>query len=327
MRISKLGCSMLLTALTVLVLAPFGYALDLGAGDVLITPVSTNEIYGYLPNERLSFLIQSGWDIYAGPTENGETYGKRMTRIEFYLGDKTLLVQAGPGELYIKGVNTGTGALIPLTTGEKSILRNARDGNGKIELGEHTDLFLSSLEALSSWPTNMLVFVWHDNDQAMSAVGDDRVVTMSRKDFDARNTNALRVIQLDRAFVESLTPPMLNMTATDVRQIESVLSVTSICFALGHRYKGRYFECDDPFCIGRTSHRYVHLVGGTDCFGRCGTRCGGVPHGRKYTRDCFNHDACVKNLGSFAESCDIMFTFCVDDAISAPNCPRVKPAK
>ena len=75
-----------------------------------------------------------------------------MTKIEFYLGEKTLFVQAGPGELYIKGINTGTGALIQLTTGEKSMLKNALENNGKIKLGEHTDLFLSSLEALSSWP-------------------------------------------------------------------------------------------------------------------------------------------------------------------------------
>lgn len=325
MNLPKIGCSMLLMGFTILILATSGLASSLDGG-VLITPVSANELYGYLTREKLSFFIQSGWDIYAGPTQNGETYGKRMTKIEFYLGEKTLLVQAGPGELYIKGVNTGTGSLVELTTGEKSILRRARDHNAKIQLGEGTDLFLNSLDVLSSWPKNMLVFVWHDNDQAMSAVGNDKLATMPRKDFDARNTNAIKVVGLDRPSIEGLNPPVLNTTATDVRQTESVLSVTSICFALGHKLRGRYFECDDPFCFGRTTHHYVHLVGGTSCFGRCGTRCGGIPHGRKYTRDCFNHDSCVKNLGIGAESCLIMFTFCADDAISAPNCPRVASA-
>ena len=146
--------------------------------DVIATQISVNGIYGYLPSENLSFLIQSGWDVYAGPTANGEIYGKRMTKIEFYLGEKTLLVQAVRGELYIKGLTTSTGALTSLTTGEKKLLKDALEHNGNVDLGEHTDLFLSSLNALSSWPKDMLVFIWHDDDKAMSAVGDDRLATM-----------------------------------------------------------------------------------------------------------------------------------------------------
>jgi len=290
--------------------------------DVIATQISVNEIYGYLPSENLSFLIQSGWDVYAGPTANGEIYGKRMTKIEFYLGEKTLLVQAGRGELYIKGFTTSTGALTSLTTGEKKLLKDVLEHNGNVELGEPADLFLSSLNALSSWPKDMLVFIWHDDEKALSAVGNDRLATMSRKDFNARNTDAVTLVPLDRQAIEDLTPPVLDMTATDVRELVSFQSVTSICFAIGHKYTGRYFECDDFFCSGRTYHRYVHFVGGGSCFGRCGTGCWGIPHARKYTRDCFNHDSCVKNLGSSALSCGIMFNFCVDDSIRAPICPK-----
>ncbi len=293
-----------------------------GDRNVITTQVSVNEIYGYLQRENLSFLIQSGWVVHAGPTGNGEIYGKMMTKIEFYLGEKTLFVQEGGGELYIKGFTTSTGVLALLTTGEKKLLKDALEHSGKVKLGVHTDLFLSSLNALSSWPKDMLVFIWQDGDKAMSAVGNDRLATMPRKDFDARNTDAVTLVPLDRQAIEELTPPVLDMTATDVRELASVQSVTSICYALGHKYTGRYFECDDFFCIGRTYHRYVHLVGGTNCFGRCGAGCSGIPHGRKYTRDCFNHDSCVKKLGSTALSCDIMFTFCADDAINAPRCPK-----
>jgi hypothetical protein len=98
--------------------------------DVIATQISVNEIYGYLPSENLSFLIQSGWDVYGGPTADGEIYGKRMTKIEFYLGEKTLLVQAGQGELYIKGFTTSTGVLTPLTTGEKKLLQDALEHSG-----------------------------------------------------------------------------------------------------------------------------------------------------------------------------------------------------
>ena len=320
MNVPKIGGSMLLIALTVLVAASIGHTSN-GDRDVITTQTSVNEIYGYLPKENLSFLIQSGWDVYAGPTANGEVYGKRMTKIEFYLGEKTLLVQAGRDALYIKGFTTSTGVLTRLTTGEKRLLKDALEHNGNVKLGENTDLFLSSLNTLSSWPKNMLVFIWHDDDKAMSAVGNDRLATMPRKDFNARNTDAVKLVPLDRQAIEGLTPPALDMAATDVREPVSVQSVTSICFALGNNYRGRYFECDDFFCIGRTNHSYVHLVGGGNCFGRCGTGCSGFPQGRKYTRDCFNHDSCVKNLGRFATSCDIMFNFCADDAINAPRCP------
>jgi hypothetical protein len=321
MSVPKIGGSMFLIALTVLVAATIGHTSN-GDRDVITTQISVNEIYGYLPKQNFSFLIQSGWDVYAGPTADGEIYGKRMTKIEFYLGEKTLLVQAGRGELYIKGFTTSTGALTSLTTGEKKLLKDALEHDGNVKLGEHTDLFLSSLNVLSSWPKNMLVFIWNDSDKAMSAVGNDSLATMPRKDFDARNTDAATVVPLDRQAIEGLTPPVLDMTATDVREPDSVLSVTSICFALGHKYTGRYFKCDDFLCIGRTKHVYVHYVGGGSCFGRCGSGCLGSPHGRKYTRDCFNHDSCVKNLGTFARSCDIMFNSCVDDAINAPNCPK-----
>ena len=100
MSVPKIGASMLLIALTVLFAAPFGHTSN-GDPDVAVTPISANEIYGYLPGENLGFLIQSGWDIPAGPRVTGdmyhEIYGKRMTKIEFYLGEKTLLVQAGQG--------------------------------------------------------------------------------------------------------------------------------------------------------------------------------------------------------------------------------------
>jgi hypothetical protein len=321
MSVPKIGGSLLLLALTLLVAATFGHASN-GARDVIATHISANEIYGYLPRENLSFFIQSGWDVYPGPTANGEIYGKRMTKIEFYLGEKTLLVQAGRGDLYIKGFTTRTGALTPLTAREKGLLKAALEHNSKIKLGEHADIFLSSLNTLSSWPSNMLVFMWHDEDTAMSVVGNDRLATMPRKDFDARNTDAVLLVPLDRQAIEGLTPPVLDMTATDVSEPERALAVRSICFALGHKFRGRYFRCDDILCTDRTYLPYIHFVGGASCFGRCGRGCTGSPQGRRYTRDCFNHDSCVKNLGLTALSCDIMFTFCADDAINAPRCPK-----
>ncbi len=321
MSVSRTTCGVFLIALSVLVSATSGQASN-GDRDIITVQISANEIYGYLPRGSLGFLIQSGWDVQAGPTANGEIQGKRMTKIELYLGEKTLLVQAGRDELYIKGLTTSTGVLTSLSMAEKELLKDTLEHNGNVELGEHADLFLSSLNILSSWPKEMLVFIWNDDDKVMSAVGNDRLATMARKDFNVRNTDAVKLVLLDRQALEALTPPVLDMNATDVREPISTLSVTSICFAIGNRYRGRYFDCDDFFCDDKTYYRYVHLVGGANCFGRCGVGCSGVPGGRRYTRDCFNHDSCVKKLGTLATSCDIMFTFCVDDAIDARKCPR-----
>jgi hypothetical protein len=96
-----------------------------------------------------------------------------MTKIEFYLGAKTLLVQSGRGELYIKGFIASTGVITPLTTREKRLLKDALEHNGNVKLGEHTDLFLSSLTPFPRAERHV-GFIWHM--MRASAVGNDRLV-------------------------------------------------------------------------------------------------------------------------------------------------------
>jgi|GEM_PF-2489594 len=323
LRVARKGCRIFLIVITVLAAATMGRASD-GDLAIVLTQISENEAVGVLPGENLSFQIQAGWKIMErGPARlDAELLGKRMTRIEFYLGNKTLLVQAGRDELYIKGFIAGSGALTGLTAGEKRLLKDALENNGKIDLGENTETFLHALNILSSWPDNMLVFIWHDSDEAMSAVGGEKLAVMPRKDFNARNTDAVKLVPLDRPAVERMGPPALNMTATDVREIAVVQGWTNICRRIGHSYTGRYFKCIDDFglCLERRYFNYTHVVGGRRCFGRCGVRCTGVPEVKIYTRDCFNHDACVTRLDYTAFSCDIMFTFCADDVMNAPRC-------
>jgi hypothetical protein len=55
-----------------------------------------------------------------------------------------------------------------------------------------------------------------------------------------------------------------------------------------------------------------------DCFGRCGGGCGS---GTQFTRDCADHDSCVRFGHSLASLwCDDEFSYTVDDALWAPNC-------
>ncbi|WDE07873.1 hypothetical protein SG34_013880 [Thalassomonas viridans] len=63
---------------------------------------------------------------------------------------------------------------------------------------------------------------------------------------------------------------------------------------------------------------YVRQRG--ECYGNCG---GGCPSGNQIlTRDCLNHDQCVRNGHSLASGwCNDDFTYTFDDAIFAPECP------
>jgi len=63
---------------------------------------------------------------------------------------------------------------------------------------------------------------------------------------------------------------------------------------------------------------YVRQRG--ECYGNCG---GGCPSGNQIlTRDCLNHDQCVRNGHSLASAwCNDDFTYTFDDAMFAPECP------
>jgi hypothetical protein len=55
-----------------------------------------------------------------------------------------------------------------------------------------------------------------------------------------------------------------------------------------------------------------------NCFGRCGDGCGG---GTQFTRDCLNHDECVRTGHSDGSSyCNDQFSSASDDWAYAPNC-------
>lgn len=67
----------------------------------------------------------------------------------------------------------------------------------------------------------------------------------------------------------------------------------------------------------------VVLVNGK-CLGRCGGDCDTLCKGKRYTQDCLNHDACVRNYKNIVDPrCDVIFIFCFWDCFFAPNCPNL----
>jgi len=77
-------------------------------------------------------------------------------------------------------------------------------------------------------------------------------------------------------------------------------------------WTGSQWECFEP--DHSTSIEYAY----GECFGRCGAGCGSDT---QFTRDCLDHDSCVRfghSLASFW--CDDEFASTVDDWASAPDC-------
>ncbi len=68
-----------------------------------------------------------------------------------------------------------------------------------------------------------------------------------------------------------------------------------------------------------------HLVGGEECFGRCGRSCigDGPPNSFLdiYTQDCFDHDLCAENEGLLDAECNWMFIDTIDDFYYGAVCP------
>ena len=88
---------------------------------------------------------------------------------------------------------------------------------------------------------------------------------------------------------------------------------------------GNHYSCSEDtwywngsgWSCGEPDHwNYPYEVG--NCFGRCGQGCGGD---HQYTKDCTDHDGCVRNghvIASFW--CDDEFTSASDDALGADDC-------
>ncbi len=88
---------------------------------------------------------------------------------------------------------------------------------------------------------------------------------------------------------------------------------------------GNHYSCSgdtwvwtgSAWACGEPDHwTYPYEVG--NCFGRCGDECGGDT---AYTKDCTDHDGCVRNGHETASAwCDDEFTSASDDFLSGSDC-------
>lgn len=167
------------------------------------------------------------------------------------------------------------------------------------------------------------------------------MVTLKKEDFDVLETLMMEIDSdnnyLDKMFLNTLNllhswPPTLPLL---VLMDESIVffipayliplvfnrsvfdsSIVDICYDCGKLHQGRYLKLH--LFSKHSWEEITGTVGGEECFGRCGISC--VGKSSKYTQDCFNHDACVSNVGYIALACDIMFISCIEDFLIGPNC-------
>jgi hypothetical protein len=77
-------------------------------------------------------------------------------------------------------------------------------------------------------------------------------------------------------------------------------------------WTGTQWKCGEPNHWNRP-----YIVG--NCIGRCGPGCGGWD--KQYTKDCTNHDTCIRNgHWDWSHWCNDEFVLAIDDFLFAPDC-------
>jgi hypothetical protein len=249
-----------------------------------------------------------------------------MEKIAIPVGGKTLLLQFGAGEFYLKLADALGNIAFVEATDLPVIADIAQAINRSPETDEDA---LKALETLYSWPPNLPVYQWTDAAESIFPVNDREFAVESlqggetespaRKKPKARLRAATDGELLDKLAREF--PPLdpLSAGAKSPRAAKRPLapSGSSLCAAIGASRVATY-----PSDIGVFPPRVEYAsvtapiepwwTGGGDCLGRCGQGCSGAIPGVSsnsdvYTKACHNHDVCVDHEGLFSAECNYIF--------------------
>lgn len=169
-------------------------------------------------------------------------------------------------------------------------------------------MLLRVLNLLYSWPENTPLFLEMDDSSIVSLMGENPGVVRLRSD---------------------LTSETYQYKSEHI----TTASIESICHRINKTYKGGYFFGLMTLCTEWKAP--IRLVGPypfnpNGCFGRCGMGCvgDGVNGAAQntiniFTRDCFNHDACVRDSSLTNPCCADLFLLAADDFLKGPSCTPV----
>lgn len=297
---------------------------------MILTSLVTQQAFGkeWVAKEATEELEELVYEIQVGQKVE-DIENKRplqMLRIEFFLDEKTVVVQYGGGEYYVIGRNDYDGQLAVLNDDD---YEHISETLSKVDIGDEVlqnskplfEVVYNALNLLNAWPKKMPVFIWQDKKFHMAGVIGNRIVRMNKANIRFRSFSDLKMHDLKELDQNYLTPPEIESsmtmdTAGEAKTDNIFGSWNTMCSLLGQSAMGKYIR--KGTWSGYKYNSFQREVGGGSCFGRCGIGC--LNDGNKYTQDCFNHDGCVNALGILNWKCNIMFTWCIDDYLLAPEC-------
>jgi hypothetical protein len=299
MEVRNMPKKHLLLVIFVVVLSFIGLFVSVGhASSILFSKQTEDELAGSLIYADELSAVPAQTVVHFSAKKAND-----MLSIEINLSGKRVLVERGYNsrrrEFFI-GYGTRQSATF-LGENERNILRsliteleNVRQDN------DLNKMFGSILSLLVNWPEHIALALEMNEEKVLLGSGAD-ATSMTRQEYDSL------MATIDRKSREHGS-----------RELSA-----SICDKIGQIHEGYYNY--DIFGGGQSSS---HLVGGCNCFGRCGIGCPDPPSfglpftGNKYTQSCFNHDMCVDHFGYVDIRCDIMFPKCADDYLGAPECSK-----
>jgi hypothetical protein len=320
--------------------------------DVVIT--NTNSVYdqkqGYIENTDIYFAVTNG---QSQDISKINPPMRAMRKVDLEVNGKSIVIQnSGDNELYVKAQDQ-FGSIVKLEKKDYVTLQNAltnitrlRKGNTANEIHES---LTAALSLLASWPPTMPVLIWQDEQQRVSAVDSDTVITKhlqqkSSSEVDQATSVDKSVLKHPdtRLLLPEIEPlqvlpiPEAKTTVTpnaNVRSAQAVGALSSnssksLCTKMGVPVAGSYPLISPtiwyPFTKVDGIEKYTTTVGGVQCLARCGAKCVDSISGvyglgkNAYSEDCLDHDMCVTKRGITSKYCNFIFSDASNDFFSNP---------
>lgn len=230
----------------------------------------------------------SGQDFQSGLTYSAQVADNKTMEFRFRLNEKTISMSMGYGEKSGKarliGVDARNGQIVNLSRKEAEAFSALLMQVGKRFMGKTLleESLLRTVNLLADWPVNLPLNY-----------------------------------SLDKPLH---TTPYNNIPGKEAEKISDICGAMNLMHSGGYPVWGtwRYFE--ELGTVGP----YPWNQG--DCLGRCGVGCpgDGQPDNSIYvfSQDCFNHDACVRDQGTYDVDCDLIFFDAIGDFLYGPSCQK-----
>jgi len=286
-------------------------------------------------NGIISFQVYSGQKRSKSLKKNTDSFP--MTKIIYFINRKKVEIQYGGEEIYIKGYENNNQVAF-FNEKDYDLINKSIDNVAMEEkyYSPYSELLIKTLSLLTSWPKTLPLFYWKNSQSTPIALKPiklkilkDQTVTINSKskvkilctlnfnDIDHLICPSIESLTItNKSIIYSNIPDRLKNKVKKIQFVPSSIS-TSLCDKIGQSHSGEYYVMyiDDNGETNYISNDFNNIIGGSNCFGRCGPGCYRTSLlQNSYTQDCFNHDGCVKYNSYIGEGgCDLMFIECIDD--------------